>query len=165
MRELGAAWVALPCTASLRQSWLGLALTSGLLHHSHCHTAQKWDVSIQGHHPARKSQGKNPSLTPFLMEGMRNTEPTSQSGCFIFAGLGFCQQNCSTGEITAGEIWWSAKKHKANQTKQVPGVKRKEITPKRNSQNRNGGSWEQQPVHGLATQTPNPSAYFCWVEL
>lgn len=161
MTELGAACVALRAQPPLRQRWLGLALTSGLLHHSHCHTAQKWDVSIQGHHPARKLRQKSqPHTIPDC--GVLSTEPASQPGCFISASLGFCQQNCSTREITAGETWWSAKKHQANQAKQVPGVKIKEINPKLGSWHRNGGSWEQQPICGLFTQTPS---HFCWVEL
>lgn len=162
VRELGTACVALHARPPLRQSWLGLALTSGLLHHSHCHTAPAWDVGIQGHHPQETRQ--KPSPTPFLTEGTLSTESTSYPGCFQFVRLGFCTQDCSTWEITAGETW-SAEKHHSNQTNKVPGARRKEINPRLDSWHRNGGSSVPQPVCGLATQTPNHSAYFCCVQV
>lgn len=162
MTELGTACVALHARPPLRQSWLGLALTSGLLHHSHRHTAPAWDVGIQGHHPQETRQ--KPSPTPFLTEGTLSTESTSYPGCFQFVRLEFCTQDCSTWEITAGETW-SAEKHHTNQTNQVPGARRKEINPRLDSWHRNGGSWVLQPVCGLATQTPNHSAYFCCVQV
>lgn len=166
MTELGTARVALHAQPPLRQSWLGLALTSGLLHHSHRHTAPAWDVGIQGHHPVG-NQGKKPSPTPFLTEGMLSTESASYPGCFQFVSLGFCTQDCSTWEIAAGQTW-SAEKHQANHTNEVPGARGKEINCRPDSWHRNGGSWELQPVCGLAghqTRTPNNSAYFCWVEV
>lgn len=107
---------------------------------------------------------QKPSPTPFLTEGTLSTESTSYPGCFQFVRLGFCTQDCSTWEITAGETW-SAEKHHTNQTNKVPGARRKEINPRLDSWHRNGGSWVLQPVCGLATQTPNHSAYFCCVQV
>lgn len=93
VRELGTACVALHARPPLRQSWLGLALTSGLLHHSHRHTAPAWDVGIQGHHPQETRQ--KPSPTPLLTEGMLSTESTSYPGCFQFVRLGFAHKTAA----------------------------------------------------------------------
>lgn len=75
----GAACVTPPCTASPASRLTPAGSDVRAAAHSHCHTAQTWHGSIQGHHPAGK-QGRKPSLTPSLTEGMPSTKPASQPG-------------------------------------------------------------------------------------
>lgn len=157
----GAACVTPPCTASPASPLTAAGSDVRAAAHSHCHTAQTWHGSIQGHRPARKPRQKTqPHTIPD--GGDASAEPASQPGGLYLQVSGSANRTAAHKKLLLEKPGVQLRNTKPIKLNKCLVWNEKKQTPK---WHRNGGSWEQQPVCGLTTWTPKQSAYFSWEQL